>query len=350
MRLSHLLCLAIGSLLRADVRPHAAPTYAELAQARLAPAVDHLAQALARLDANILPHEAKELRKTIATARDLVDVFWFAVAGSKDGAFWVHVRDELDEGYELVGAFKDLFDAQGLTLVDDDTPDDAIPDDAVREQDVAYRHSLQRRRHRALRWATRFRSQLSELARRVRGPFASANTAPPPSRFYWAAAQLRPSRDLTGHENLRRLLAGLARASAAEADAVAALADPAQPSDQERFHDFRKQLRSIVRLTDLFPEIVSAREGVETLRRSVADYGAIEDLIVAHAAAVEHGERESRKIRRKIDERWQRLRARRELGHVLGALAARAQPVIPTALADRPSRDPCPVGDAAPPP
>jgi hypothetical protein len=379
------LCLAIGWLLPSDAPPGPRPrptaragipetelSYGELAQRRLRPAVDRLSDALTRLDVEVLPHEAKDLRRIIASARDLVDVFWFTLAvGGADGAFWAEVRDELDEGYELVGAFKDLFDAQGLTIADDDTAGDGVLGGEVSEEDIPYRHpeGLQRRRRRALRWAARFRAQsLPELARRVRESpaFAAppAESPPPRSRFYWTAAQLRPSQDLTGHENLRRLLAGLARASAADAAAVAALSDPAAASDQERFHDFRKQLRGIVRLADLFPHLVSpvgsAGAGVEPLRRLVRDYGAIEDLVVAHAAAAKRDERHrANRLRTQIDGRWRRLRAQQaelRVAAVLEGLAAslcgpgpEPPPITGRApVAPRPPRDPCLVRGAAP--
>ena len=95
----------------------------------------------------------RAVRKKIGELRDYVDVFAYAYAARGGSDSWYELRRALDKGYEEVGHFKDLFDAQGLKLAEQD-PTTGAWSDGVKPQDVTYpdMQEVARRREVVLSW------------------------------------------------------------------------------------------------------------------------------------------------------------------------------------------------------
>src|SRR5262249_50533260 len=99
-------------------------SFADLARSTTAPLFTALTSNLGRISDSAMPHDAtlKALRKDMQRLRDHLDVFAFAYGKGADEKVWDGLRKKLDQGYEQLGHFKDLFDSQGLTLNADGTP------------------------------------------------------------------------------------------------------------------------------------------------------------------------------------------------------------------------------------
>ncbi len=91
-------------------------SYGELAAHFIAPLYHELIVDLSAIGPDTLPHETKQIRKNIGALREYIDVFVFAYPDARGRDPWEDVREELDEGYETIGAFKDLFDSTGIPI------------------------------------------------------------------------------------------------------------------------------------------------------------------------------------------------------------------------------------------
>jgi hypothetical protein len=135
-------------------------SYGALAQVTVPPAFDAAVTGLAVVDADVMPHEVKAVRKQLAALRDQLDLFAYAYT-TKNGDRWDDIRDDLDDGYETLGAFKDLFDRQGVV-----DPRDADYDPA----------ELAELRAEVVAWTSAFRSR--------RASYRSYLAAPSQTRLY----------------------------------------------------------------------------------------------------------------------------------------------------------------------
>src|SRR5262245_2700206 len=88
-------------------------SYGALAATKVPPSFAATLRQVDQLGPNTLPQDAKAPRKQVAETRDFLDLFSFAYPRDNDSDRWKKLRDELDTGYETIGAFKDLFDSQG---------------------------------------------------------------------------------------------------------------------------------------------------------------------------------------------------------------------------------------------
>lgn len=91
-------------------------TYIELA-ASIVPLQFQSCLTQLNLDSNIVPDGVKPLRSNLLHARDLIDIFSFAfppvpchasTCTSRPQDLLLSIRNDLDEGYTLLGDFQDL--------------------------------------------------------------------------------------------------------------------------------------------------------------------------------------------------------------------------------------------------
>lgn len=288
-------------------------SYAALADARVPAAFAACVADLNKFDGQkTLPHEAKALRKRIGELRDMVDLFAFAYSKAGPGDPWADLRKALDEGYETVGAFKDLFDSQGLTL--------AVPDpltgklgEGVRPEDIVYDdpEELERRRDAVTEWKDAFMADVATH----RAAVASADAAKMHkhdgkvlSKFFWGGADMEPSLDESGLENLSALSRALLELAVEDYADTKKLDEVTKLADHEQFHDLRKRVRSVVKTVDSFPELLEpgADRPLAVVRELVDRYGALNDEITA--LAMEPKKKKRDKMQAEIAEMWSDLR------------------------------------------
>jgi hypothetical protein len=104
----------------------------------------------------------------------------------------------------------------------------------------------------------------------------------------WQIAGLEPIESVDSAGNTARLGQTVLANLRAEGLLVGDIFDPAQ---EERFHDVRKALRSVLVLSDMFPTLSEAVAGArEPLADLVKAYGKANDQVVAYHAAQANGQ------------------------------------------------------------
>ena len=272
-----------------------------LATRVLPPLLDEVIVALAELSEHARPDQVKPLRKLLGKLRDHLDLFAPVYPASPDfHDGWVELRGAVDEGYDALGALKDLHDVQ----------------DVARPEDARYdRAELRRRRARVHAWRTRF----DELVERARALLAHG--ARPDgwrkrsglSSRYWGTPGPRARPDQDALANLTRLVRWRLREAHRAWQRAVPLRHLHRRGVHDRFHDARKRTRSLVRLFEWFPELTSTpaqvAPRVEALAELVVASGKILDRVNAYRIARAAGDRARR--RELVDEiawRWRKLR------------------------------------------
>jgi hypothetical protein len=251
--------------------------------------------------------DQSELRKRLLNLRLMMDFNAFAYErGSVDR--W---RDLVDEAYEAVGQYKDLYEVNerlGLPI-----------DNAERDR--------------------RFNDMLNAVA-----PFRQADIREKFQKAYdrdekqpvaldaadqprlWRLAGSGPTDNLDSAGNAARLGQDVLRSLQASGLLVDDIADPAQ---EARFHDVRKALRSVLILSDMFPSLAEAvGEAREPLADLVKAYGKVNEQIVAYNLARSSGQdlepraAALRKEFAKAQDRAREFAASGELEAYVDALAA----------------------------
>jgi len=281
-----------------------AGSFGALATATVSPEFAALGDTLsAELSPTTLPHQAKLIRKRIGLVRDYVDLFSYAYPGAADFDPWAELRDELDDGYELVGSFKDLFDAQRV-----EDPADAVYDhgevDELRAAVLEWRDAFVVPDRLAF-----FRHYLTTAAS---DELYSRDKDDLP-RFYWREAKIEPKKSLGGIDNIARLERALLEEAADDLAETATIDELTKGDNDVAFHDFRKRLRSALKLTGYFPTIVEPDEdpsAEKAVLEEVVDlYGDINDALVAlHRARERNDDDETEALEDEIEERWDALK------------------------------------------
>ncbi|NBW82308.1 hypothetical protein EBR21_11195, partial [bacterium] len=226
-----------------------------------------------------LPHQAKDLRKQIVRLRDILDVFSYNFAHEID--LWNEVRDGLDDGYTVVGEFKDLFDADAVAVAELSTGGEPTYKDQKK---------LKERRKKVLKWKLSYLSErgLSDKIQMVFGnirPLEMVKIRPSKkfSEFFWGGVNVLPSPTNSPSQNARVLIDAQAELAFAEHPVVLDLKDPTTAENEIIFHDHRKRLRTIAKVCNLgsaLSEELCNSESVKELEALVMELGEIEDLII----------------------------------------------------------------------
>ncbi|MEZ6187952.1 MAG: hypothetical protein R3F62_23455 [Planctomycetota bacterium] len=277
-------------------------TYGEIAEALIVPAYDRLNTNLAGFDENTLPHEAKDLRKELGRLRDFLDIFAYAFPHVGGFDPWEDLRRSLDRGYERMGAFKDLYDAQGL---EDPALATYVP------QEVA------ELRREVLEWLADYRDPARNTFFRVYLQSASRTRIHKRSKddlsdIYWGGTTIHPHRDDRGLETLARLEHALLDRAREDLDGFEHLKDLTKGSQEEVFHSFRKALRGTLNVAGYVPHILEGggrtRELVALLEEAVDRMGDLNDTLVAyHLAEARDDEERVEELEEQIEDAWDDL-------------------------------------------
>jgi hypothetical protein len=115
-------------------REQPAESFEALARRVLPPLVDEAFARVDALGADVAPDAVKPVRKLLGKLRDHLDLFAPVFAPADDWRDpWAELRAAVDEGYGVVGRFKDLHDPQEVA--------GAAPPDAEIHNDPAQLHA-----------------------------------------------------------------------------------------------------------------------------------------------------------------------------------------------------------------
>ena len=280
--------------------PHAlATTYPDLAKASMQKTWNQFKKEADVLNKpGFLPHETKDLRKRIGTLRESLDLFVYSYWNTKKQDPWMQIRDFLDEGYELIGAYKDLYDIQNL-----ESPESAVYDN---DEVQALRRDIQV-------WWQRWGYSYSDVYIYLMNP-SQTKIYPRDknelSRFYWGASELTPDLQISGEANLSRLSQDLLITALNDWPTVKKIKNPISSMEKEnQFHDLRKRFRSVARILRSFEEIYTGSEENLVRLEELSDrYGSINDKITAAHRAEKNGKKKKlEKLEEEIKDDWKSL-------------------------------------------
>jgi hypothetical protein len=271
-------------------------------------AMSELQSGLAAFNKETLPHQAKDLRKQILLLRDILDIYSHNFSHELD--LWDRIRDELDDGYTVVGAYKDLYDA-GTQVEDADSSE---------EPEYKDTKELKKRRKSVLKWKDDFEDdegiafQLNSLLSSIR-PLNQNNIKANSkySDFFWGGVSVKPDPQATPAENAKTLLKAQFDVVAEEHEEVLEVDDLSKLKNEEIFHDHRKRIRTLVKICNLvakFGSPICNERSLKFTAETVSAMGRIEDLVTAGRLQEESGsEKRADKVFAKANKEFSKLKS-----------------------------------------
>lgn len=277
----------------------ASTSYPDLATSSVQKAWDQFhADAAVLNQSGFQPHDTKDLRKRLGALREVMDLFVYSYWNTNKQDPWMQIRDFLDEGYELIGSYKDLYDIQNLSSADQ----------AVYDND-----EVQPLRREIQIWWYRWNLSAKDVHLYLTTPSQDSifeREKSSLSRFYWGASDLVPQLNRTGEENLSLLSQDLLQTTLNDWPTVKKIKNPFSSLEKEnQFHDFRKRLRSVARILRAYGSFYSgSEENLVRLEDLSTRYGAINDKIAtAHRAEKQGKDKKVEKLNDQIKKEWQEL-------------------------------------------
>ena len=298
-------CFSLFAITKTPALPLEQLTYSEAAQQLIPASFSQMVPHLRSIDSKTLPHQVKkplDLRKEVLKVRDYLDIFAYAMPDAKikkKTDAYERLRQDLDEGYAVLGSYKDLFDMQGTSA-----------------QQAAYdKQDVKKRREDLLKWRDQFLAREGEYfayLNSIDGNTLVDRDRSDLSSFYWGATELRPAAQLSAHENLNFLLRDLLLQARTEWPLVRQISNPARdPHNIEVFHDFRKRVRTLVKVTTYFPELVRWKpEDLAFLKEITRRYGVISDQVAKIILLEDKGkDSKVKKLKDETKDLWKELQA-----------------------------------------
>ncbi len=236
----------------------------------------------------------KKLRKDIGNLKLLLDVFVHAYPkkglGKKDS--WEYVREELDDGYEVFGNYKDVYDTSQTTGEEIDSSEKSELYEVANEWKNDFLKKVETQNFFA------YLEQVNEeLTKRKRKDLP---------KYLWRRLNFSPLADYSGTENLQLLIEGLLELGSDDLKDLFKIKNLTKYENEETFHDWRKGLRNVLKLNAFFPEIsVLLKDSfleVATLEVAIDKFGDLNDLLVVYH------KKDSSKLKKEINDQWSQLK------------------------------------------
>jgi hypothetical protein len=196
--------------------------------------------------------------------RLMLDVYAFTF----DFPPYERFRNATDDAYEYMGSYKDIFDVQPI---DPSPPDPRYVQQRLDKMNAAL----------ALFRSSSFRSDFMSFLSQPRSSIIWVDPRHQPR--IWRIADLQPSDRYDAAGNAAMLAQAALRNLRREGLLVGPTFDL---SEEERFHDTRKALRSVEVIVDMFPSLAEAvGDTRRPLDRVIGDFGRLNDQLVAYHLA-----------------------------------------------------------------
>lgn len=262
-----------------------ASSYTETIQQVARDAKSVLEQGLQEFNKETLPGEARDLRKQLVRLRDVLDIYSHNFLNQLK--LWDDIRDGLDEGYTLIGDFKDLAEVQ-MPSSNSDAKPRKLDEKKVKNQ-----------RKLVLKWkedyfqAGGWSDKVSALFSQIQPLSSSTLTNSKKfSNFFWGGVEALPAAINSPAQNARILLDAQSNRVFDEHNDFLELSNLRKEKNEVVFHDHRKRIRTVTKICNLANamEEETCRSGaVKSVEKLVARLGEIEDLIVAARQEEEDG-------------------------------------------------------------
>ena len=222
--------------------------YSKIAKDTLGRHLILLTEDLRSINSEVLPHDVKTLRKKIGALKFYFDFFSYAYphdGGSEDR--FLSFRKFLDEGYEVFGNFKDLFDFLKISK------EEASKD----HYDFA---DLKKHRKKIFDWIEIYFKEMRVsrgfqefIQKPLEGEIWERKKSDL-SRFIWGSYEGTPKVKVENFNLiLKNLLVYFVDTAKERYEKAIKIEDILNYHAQEEFHDFRKQLRYVIKMEKLFP-------------------------------------------------------------------------------------------------
>ena len=247
--------------------------YCKSAQDLVVPSLIQLQDSLKVLNSSSLPHEVKSLRKFVGQVRSYLDLFSFCFPRYSNIDPLLETRNLLDQGYETIGGFKDLFDML-LTNVED-----------LEEGDLDA-ELVNKRRLKSLIWKTRYINFMNKEKNLLYFSNSLKNQievrpVKKQSKYYWRISSENPCPQAPTRFVFLSLASVLFNNILNLYPETWDIEDILLHSEQIKFHHFRKSLRSTLKLASYFkgliPEEIVMSEDWQSLKSLVSLYGGLND-------------------------------------------------------------------------
>ncbi len=256
--------------------------------------VQEIIQALKLMNETTEPVDVKDLRKNLGNVKIEIDLYCplFSENKYKDV---LKLREQIDLGYEILGQFKDLYDTEVSAGIPAELEDIII------------------KRQAALQWRASFNKFLAktQVLPLLSHPASKTRECLRPPKLLWARLKTIPSADDSLDEVLEKLVADLIRSYEKDQKKLLKIDHLFKYSDEERFHDFRKGVRTVLKLIDFYPQL-AYRTKIDSkveLEKLIDQFGSINDLLVAYHKA--SGDKK-KKLKEKIEKAWKNLQVNLE--------------------------------------
>jgi hypothetical protein len=250
-----------------------AQTYGELAKESIVPLYQKVTGKLETIDKKTMPVEVKKVRKDIGKLKIFLDVFMYAY-DKKGGDQLLKTRNLLDDGYEFIGRYKDLNDAN----FDGSSIDP---------------EKLKQRRKVMLNWIKKFlkkskkENTLDYLGTPLMTKVEKRKKKHLP-KYFWSRVKFPSDKIEHGSDVLAHLLEGMATSARKEIKRALKIETLMKYADEEAFHDVRKLVRSTLKLTETFMDDLIIKDQVKLLtcltqmEEMVDQFGDINDHLMAY--------------------------------------------------------------------
>jgi len=248
--------------------------YGELAQTLVSNNYAKLCSEIPSLNNSTLPTNVKTLRKAILGARNMLDIFVLAYPNKTDNKkfadLWAKIRQDMDGGYEVIGAFQDL-PHSGANYT---------------EADVI------RLREPCILWKATFlaNSKKWNYFEYLRNPsLRTLYHRPSVPGFFWKLSGVLPDLRYSGPQNIARLAQGIILVAQSKYNNLLTLQNITESKNQHHFHDFRKLTRGILAIETDFETTIFNVSNCEHFLASVScmkgvydNLGDLNDLYVKY--------------------------------------------------------------------
>lgn len=257
--------------------------------------VEEIVVALDFINEETMPVQVKEVRKAVGNVKIEIDLYC-PLYGQKRYESVIRLRDMLDLGYEHLGNFKDFYDTEVATGI------------------TATAKEIKKAREKVLTWRFQFEAFLykSDVIALLASPLEKATSCKDAPKFLWGRLDRVPY----AHDNfnfvVEYLIKDLNASYAKDQKKLLKIKNLLKGHNEEDFHDFRKGVRTMLKLIDFYPELTVSfsAEGKSELELLVDDFGAINDLLVSYHRM---SGKKAEKLAREIDDHWEELKDKLEI-------------------------------------
>lgn len=310
-------------------------TYPELARFLILPLFREIRAELGALDEDSLPHQTKDLRRNVVKLRNYVDLFSKAYPLTEEGVDlwqlyrWGRQQGDttnrrpiwgLDQVYETMGKFKDFYDKRVTQAVLRGLPEVTYENvDNVDNVDIAdlkpIRELLLFARDQHLWFVQNY--DLEDYLSHPKIPLNPKETATDrkDSSQFWKGFRAVPLASFSGLETIALMILHDLDKAADEAEAFLAIQGLGEDLNDRRFHDFRKRIRTILKVSGYFCQIDGScgqeeATGTKAILDKVEDaQGEINDMIMVFHAQSTQATPSPAEIKVAIEARWNEIRA-----------------------------------------